>query len=277
MPTYAIGDIHGCLSEFEALLHLLDFTPKKDKLWLTGDLVNRGPYSLETLRFVRSLGSSVSLVLGNHDLNLLALQYRLNWRKNFPYLQAIFQAPDCPELLQWLRMHQLLHHDPELNFTMIHAGLPPQWDLQQAQICAKEAEAVLHSPEHALFFHHMYGEKPEQWNENLQGWERLRFIVNCFTRMRFCDKDGRLNLTCKSTIGSQPSSYMPWFKVPNRRSKDLKIIFGHWASLAGRAETPNVYALDTGCVYGGYLTALRLEDEEKFEIKGSWHHSDEIK
>jgi len=191
VAVYAIGDIQGCYRELRHLLEYLHFDPAQDRLWFTGDLVNRGPQSLETLRFIRGLGSAALTVLGNHDLHLLAAADNPARIKKRDTLNPIFDAPDRDELLLWLRQQPLLHHDAELNFTLVHAGLPPQWDLAQAQACAQEVEQVLRSAAHADFFAHMYGDQPDHWSDDLHGWERLRFITNCLTRLRYCDSEGR--------------------------------------------------------------------------------------
>jgi len=266
MSTYAIGDIHGCFAELQKLLSLVAFNPEKDRLWLVGDLINRGPQSLEVLRFVKFLGSAATVVLGNHELYALYLHYHNRLLNNFPHLKVILSAPDSTELLAWLRQKPLLHYDVSLGYVMVHAGILPEWSLVEAQSYAHEVEEILRGPKYADFLYHMEGNKPVQWSENLSGWERLRFITNCFTRMRFCDAGSRLNLTCKAEIGTQPPGFMPWYMVPNRKTKKDKIIFGHWAALAGQVYEPNVYALDTGCVWGERLTALRLEDGRKFAV-----------
>jgi bis(5'-nucleosyl)-tetraphosphatase (symmetrical) len=267
MSTYAIGDIHGCLVELEALLEKIKFTPGKDKLWFVGDLVNRGPHSLETLRFIHSLSNDVILVLGNHDMHLLALEHNRELLVHFPDLQPIFSAPDCAILLRWLQKQPLLHHDNELGYLMVHAGVPMQWDLTTAKARAKEVENALWGTNSIDFLHHIYGNKPDFWEENLAGWERLRFITNCLTRIRFCNTQGALNLTCNTKVGLQPKEYQPWFSIPERKSQSIKIIFGHWAALEGKTNEPSVYALDTGCVWGNKLTAMRLEDGIFFDVK----------
>jgi bis(5'-nucleosyl)-tetraphosphatase (symmetrical) len=258
MAVYAIGDIQGCFDELQALLARLGFDPVRDRLWFAGDLVNRGPKSLETLRFVRNLGDRAVTVLGNHDLHLLAAAYGAPLNRNDASLHAILEAPDREQLIDWLRRQPLLHHDAALGFTLVHAGLPPQWDLSMAQACAAEVEAVLQGEQPAGFFEHMYGNKPRHWSTGLSGWDRLRFIVNCFTRMRFCREDGRLNLKSKGPPGSQPPGYRPWFDIAGRASRDLNIIFGHWSTL-GPYTGPGIYPIDSGCLWGGQLTALRID------------------
>lgn len=263
MAIYAIGDVQGCFDELQALLKQIDFHPGRDHLWFTGDLVNRGPKSLQVLRFVKGLASDAVTVLGNHDLHLLAVaEGRERYRYNDTF-DDVLNAPDSDELLDWLRHRPLLHHDPRLGYTLVHAGLPPQWDLAQAEACAAEVEVVLRGQRYGEYFEHMYGNQPELWSDDLTGWERLRFITNYFTRLRYCDKDGRLALEEKGAPGSQTDGYLPWFAAPGRRSAGLKIIFGHWSTL-GEHTDPGIYPLDTGCVWGGSLTALRLDGEPRW-------------
>ncbi len=262
MAVYAIGDIQGCNSEFGQLLDRLGFDPLSDRLWLTGDLVNRGPDSLGVLRRVRSLGASVTTVLGNHDLHLLALSIRPEEAREQDTLAEVLAAPDAPELLSWLRHQPLLHHDPVLGFTMVHAGLAPQWDLATAQQCARELEAALRDAGSAReFFRHLYGNRPDRWSDDLDGFDRLRFITNCFTRLRFCDADGRLDLKYKGTVAAAPSGLHPWFRVPGRQSVKLNLVCGHWSAL-GFHRGDGVLAIDTGCVWGGSLCAIRLDRDE---------------
>lgn len=266
MATYAIGDIQGCFEPLQELLQKIDFNSKQDTLWFTGDLVNRGPHSLETLRFVKALGKAAITVLGNHDLHLLAVsEGHQKFQHDSDTLRPLLQAEDRDELLHWLRQQPLLHHDADVNMSMVHAGLPPQWDLSQAQAAAVEVETVLRSQDYLDFFNHMYGNLPEIWDENLQGHARLRFIVNCFTRLRFCTEQGKLSLSAKGEPGTQPKGLIPWFQVPNRLSRDNTILFGHWSTL-GLHREDNVVALDTGCLWGGELTALRLEDRKVFSL-----------
>ncbi len=261
--VYAIGDVQGCFDELCALLEKISYDPLHDELWFVGDLVNRGPKSLEVLRFIKQQ-PQVKVVLGNHDLHLLALAFGHSYSHHT--LHEILIAPDRNELLTWLRSLPLLHHDPTLNFVMVHAGLPPQWDLTQAKQCARELEKALQQQDINELMQHLYGDQPDQWRNDLQGWERLRFITNAFTRMRFCDAQGKLDLKAQGKVGSQATGFMPWFQVPNRRSENERIVFGHWAALLGETNTENVFAVDTGCVWGNCLTALRLNDLEKFSV-----------
>jgi len=266
MATYAIGDIQGCYQELQQLLTHIGFDPTQDSLWFVGDLVNRGPDSAEVLRFVKNLGPRAITVLGNHDLHTLAVANgHTRYAKN-DKIDDVLNAPDRDELLNWLRHQPLLHHDESLGFTMIHAGLPPQWDLAQAKQCAAEIEAVLQSPQHTEYLEQMYGNDPNQWNEKLTDWERLRFITNCFSRLRYCDADGSLALKEKLKPGSQAKGLMPWFEHPERLTAECDIVFGHWSTL-GLIASNGVYAIDTGCLWGGAMTALRLEDKQTFSIQ----------
>ncbi|MEJ2361342.1 MAG: symmetrical bis(5'-nucleosyl)-tetraphosphatase [Gammaproteobacteria bacterium] len=255
MSVYAIGDIQGCYDALRALLDKLKFDPDKDTLWFAGDLVNRGPQSLQTLRYVKSLGKNAITVLGNHDLHLLAVDAGV--KKKTADLKDILEAPDRRELIDWLRQQPLLHHDPALGYTMVHAGLSPQWNLIRAQACAHELESVLRGDDYREFLKVMYGDRPRKWHWWLRGKRRLRYICNCFTRIRYCSRDGKLALSEKGAPGSQPEKFMPWFDVPNRANQELTLIFGHWSTL-GAYQAPGIYALDTGCVWGGSLTALEL-------------------
>lgn len=264
MATYAIGDIQGCLEPLQCLLQEIDFNPSKDKLWLAGDLINRGPDTLETLRFLYRLRDSITIVLGNHDLHFIAVYYGLRKRGKNDTLDELLRAPDCADLVYWLRQQKLVHYDPRLNFTMVHAGIPPQWDLSEALAHAREVENVLQTDKIETFLSGMYGNLPNRWNDNLTGVDRLRLITNYFTRMRFCSAEGELELQTKESVDAAPIGFAPWFSFEDRKTWDQRILFGHWAALEGRTDVENVYALDTGCVWGGSLTALRLEDERWF-------------
>ncbi|MDP1664068.1 MAG: symmetrical bis(5'-nucleosyl)-tetraphosphatase [Methylobacter sp.] len=265
MSIYAIGDIQGCFDELLRLLDTISFNEHTDQLWFAGDLVNRGPKSLETLRFVKSLGDSAITVLGNHDLHLLAASCA---PKNIAHkkdsLLPILEAPDRDELIDWLRHRPLFHFNDD--FCLVHAGLPPQWDFKKTKKMALLAEQALKDTDYQAFLKQMYGNKPNIWSSNLKGVEKLRFIINCFTRMRYCDVNGRLDFVNSGPPGSQPKSLVPWFEVPKRKNADMRIIFGHWSAL-GYYEGPNCYAIDTGCLWGGQLTALKLgEQVQRFSI-----------
>jgi len=272
MATYAIGDIQGCFKELQQLLEHIEFDSEKDSLWCAGDLVNRGPDSLEVLRFLKNLGEKAVIVLGNHDLHLLAVSAgNEDYLHKSDTLEPILKAYDCDELIEWLRQQSFLHHDETLGFTMIHAGLPPQWDFELAKQCANELETLLQNDKSFFeFMQHLYGKKPKRWSSKLDGWERVRFISNCFTRMRYCNAKGKLDLkrTGSPAIEMQihgDDGILPWYLHEHRKSRDLKIIFGHWATQGFHAGN-GVFALDTGCLWGGALTALRLDDEAVFSV-----------
>jgi len=260
MAHYAIGDLQGCHAEFMALLGRLRFDPAADRLWLTGDLVNRGPDSLAVLREVKALGRAVTVVLGNHDLHLLALAFApKSVKRRDPELVAVLEAHDAAELLEWLRTRPLLHRDRALGWTLIHAGLPPQWTLGQAEACAGEVQDALREDAAGLL-EDMYGNEPDRWSPALRGADRLRFTVNCLTRLRFVDRKGRLLLAYKGAVADAPSGSLPWFRHPERATRGDAVVFGHWSALGYLAE-PGLRALDTGCVWGGELTAIRLDRE----------------
>ncbi|MET0355590.1 MAG: symmetrical bis(5'-nucleosyl)-tetraphosphatase [Cellvibrio sp.] len=264
MATYAIGDIQGCYDSLQCLLEKIAFNPEVDKLWLVGDLINRGPDSLATLRYLYSIRHSVEFVLGNHDLHFLAVSFGLRKMGQQDTLRELLGAPDRQQLIDWLIQGKLLHTDEALGYTMVHAGIPPMWSLHQAQAHAREVEAVLQSRYCHEFLSSMYGNQPNRWKNKLIGMDRLRVITNYFTRMRFCTDEGMLELDTKESASGAPLGFAPWFSFPERKTNNDKIIFGHWAALEGNANTPNVYALDTGCVWGGSLSAMRLEDKQLF-------------
>lgn len=270
MSTYAVGDIQGCYTELQQLLTLINFNHNEDILWCAGDLVNRGSHSLEVLRFFKQLGERAITVLGNHDLHLLAVAHgHLDYLRPKDTLNEILQAPDREELLLWLRQRPFLHHDAQLGFSLVHAGLPPQWDMTMALQCAKELQSMLQSEQYSLYLNNMYGNKPKTWAHNkLTDWKRLRYITNCFTRLRYCDDQGKLALEKKSAPTkkiSRADKKIPWFTHKNRATRNNQIIFGHWSTLGLYTEN-GVYGLDTGCVWGGALTALRLEDKQIFSL-----------
>ncbi|MCV9878360.1 bis(5'-nucleosyl)-tetraphosphatase (symmetrical) ApaH [Brenneria izbisi] len=267
MSTYLVGDVHGCLAELQALLAQVSFHPEQDTLWLTGDLVARGPDSLGVLRFVRSLGPAVRLVLGNHDLHLLAVYAGISRSKPKDRLAPLLEAADADELINWLRKQPILQIDDDLKLVMAHAGITPQWDLETAKICAREVESILSSDSYPLFLDTMYGDMPNHWLPELSGLPRLRFSTNVFTRMRYCFSGGQLDMLCKEPPNKAPSLLKPWFELPGKIAGEYAIAFGHWASLEGKGTPENIYALDTGCCWGGKLTMLRWEDKRYFTQK----------
>lgn len=264
MATYAIGDIQGCQ---EALLRLLDqicFKPETDRIWFVGDLVNRGPHSLDTLRLVRSLGPAAVTVLGNHDLYLMMVaEGGAKFRGKDDTLQSILDAPDRDELIAWLRQQPICH--VEDNFCMVHAGLLPQWTAGDALRLSNEVEAALGGDQYREFILNLWGSDPSAWSDELIGWPRLRVIVNAMTRMRFCTPDGQMEFHTKGKPENAPPGHLPWFAAPNRRSADVIMITGHWSAL-GLYVSPNLISLDTGCLWGGHLTAIRLEDRQLFQV-----------
>lgn len=257
MATYAIGDVQGCFEQLQLLLKQIKFNPDKDKLWFAGDIVNRGPNSLKTLRFIRDMGDNAITVLGNHDLHLLAIANGRGKQGRKDTIKDVLQAPDRDLLLDWLLQRPLLHYDEDLDTCLVHAGIYPQWNIEQAVQRAREVESVLRGKKAHEFFHHMYGDKPPRWSEHLKGWDRLRFITNVFTRMRYCDKKGRLSLKEKGAPGNQLKGIRPWFNIKNRQTQDTNIIFGHWSTLDD-PQIEHLFPLDTGCLWGGKLTALKV-------------------
>lgn len=273
MTIYAVGDLQGCLSPLQCLLQRVAFDPDKDRLWLVGDLVNRGPQSLETLRFLYRMRDAVTCVLGNHDLHLLAVAQNIERLKKADTLREILDAPDRDELLDWLRHQKLLHYDAERDTALVHAGIPPQWTLAKALKRASEVEEALRDDARfPLFLDGMYGNEPARWDRELHGIPRLRVITNCFTRMRFCSADGTLDLKSKEGVESAPPGYAPWFSHRERKTRGQKIIFGHWAALEGQCNEPGLFALDTGCVWGGAMTLLNIDSGERHRCDCNQEH-----
>lgn len=259
MAVFAIGDIQGCLQPLKNLLRKINFDPQKDRLWLTGDLVNRGPDSLGTLRFVRDLGDSVVTVLGNHDLHLLAMASQP--KHKIPRDHLLYEtlvSNDCEELLNWLRMRPLAHFDQELNTLLVHAGVDPGWDCRATLLHAAEVETMLRSENYADVFDHMYDDSPDRWSDDLSGTARIRFIINCLTRARMMTPDGAFEFSHKGTLESAPSQLVPWFSATTAAWRQTRIVFGHWSAL-GLMLKPQLIAIDTGCVWGRQLTAVQLD------------------
>lgn len=259
MAVYAVGDIQGCYDDLMRLLESLRFDQSEDQLWLAGDLVNRGPKSLEVLRFARNMGPSLACVLGNHDLHLLAVAYGARENKRKDTLSEILEAPDSQELLDWLRHQPLLHRDKNNGWTMVHAGISPQWSMKKARKLAKEVETVLQSDDLPELLESMYGNTPERWSKELVGMERYRYIINAFTRMRYCKEDKSLDMSFNQAPEQAPEDLIPWYVHPRRKSADKPILFGHWSTLGYRHQG-GALSLDTGCVWGGKLTAVQLPD-----------------
>jgi len=262
MTTYVIGDIQGCYDELIALLDHIGFNAEHDHLWFVGDLVNRGPKSLETLRYLKSLGDRVTCVWGNHDLHLLAIAFGNDSKAHkSETLNAILSAPDREELIEWLRSQKLAHFDAELGYGMVHAGLSPEWTFDDALRYAAEVEAIIHSDSATDFFADMYGSKPNRWDASLTGMERHRYITNCFTRLRYCKTDGSFSMKEKLAPEQvDDKKLIPWFRHPQRQSTETRIVFGHWSTLGYRNEN-NTWSIDSGCLWGGQLTAIALEKD----------------
>lgn len=273
MSTYVVGDIQGCYDSLQRLLEKIKFDTATDELWCPGDLVNRGGQSLETLRLLHGLRENFQMTLGNHDLYLL--------RENWKYPEAgcpndemdhILQAHDRQALLGWLQQQPLAHWSPEHRVLMVHAGVIPQWTLEQTLACAGEVEQVLRSDRSGKFFSKMNKNLVRRWNDDRVGWKRRRLISNILTRLRFCDANGKILSSASGPPGSQPAPYMPWYKHRNRRTRDVRILFGHWAALGLRLKKRTA-CLDSGCVWGGRLSALRLEDQKLFQVPGKFRKS----
>ena len=254
--NYLIGDLQGCCDAFQRLLTRIDFSPSRDRLWLLGDLVNRGPASLQMLRTLVGLGDAATCLLGNHDLHLLAIHHGVRRPSRSDTLGELLEAPDRAALMDWLRQQRLAVD--EAGWLMVHAGVVPQWSRSDTLALAAEVEAVLRGAELPDFLHAMYGNEPARWDPALRGVERLRFSVNVLTRLRFCSADGTLDFQTKDGAGAAPAGFHPWFDAPGRRTADTPIAFGHWSTL-GLLDRPHLLGLDTGCVWGGKLTAARVD------------------
>ncbi|HUX91534.1 MAG TPA: symmetrical bis(5'-nucleosyl)-tetraphosphatase [Gallionellaceae bacterium] len=266
MSIYAVGDIQGCYTELEQMLRLIQFDSRKDQLWLVGDLVNRGSGSLQVLRLIKSMGDAAITVLGNHDLHLLAVAAGVAKLHPSDTLDEILAAPDRDELLTWLRQQRMLHVQD--NYVLLHAGLLPGWSMAKAQQLAHEVEQALRGADYITFLEKMYGNTPHGWDDTLTGYSRLRVITNALSRMRICSAQGEMQFKFKGELGDVPEGFLPWFDMPQRATADATVVFGHWSAL-GLIVKPNVIALDTGCLWGGVLTAIRLQDRKLFQVKCS--------
>jgi bis(5'-nucleosyl)-tetraphosphatase (symmetrical) len=267
MTEYAIGDIQGCYDPLMRLLENIHFDAHQDRLWFVGDLVNRGPDSLKVLRFIQSLPIPPRITLGNHDLHLLCQIFLPNHPATpGDTLSDILNAPDKEILGHWLRKQPILYHDAHLNCVMTHAGIPPTWSLAEAKAHAATFEQALQGDDYVHVLTHLYGNMPDHLSNNLNHMDKLRVICNYFTRMRFCDASGHLELTIKTAPDKTSDAFYPWYALPTRKALETDIIFGHWAALKGSCPTPRIHAIDTGCVWGGTLTALRLHDKVRFDF-----------
>lgn len=271
MAIYVIGDIQGCYKPLRRLLDSVNFSPERDELWCVGDLINRGPDSLDTLRYLRDLGTATTAVLGNHDLHFLGLYYGCAPNTGKHTLDAVLEAPDCEELVHWLQNMPLAYHRRvETNggvrdYLMVHAGVPPQWTRAKTLKLSGEVEKALQGDHYLDYLRHMYGNNPDCWDDTLEGMDRLRVITNYLTRMRFCDAEGRLNLKAKGSLDTAPEGLRPWYDFETL-TPETEILFGHWAALEGKTGHPHVHALDTGCSWGRELTVMRLHDQKLFSV-----------
>lgn len=271
MTIYAVGDIQGCYDELRHLLDQVAFAPETDRLWCVGDMINRGPQSLDTLRFLRSLGSAYTGVLGNHDLHFLAIACGARQEGKIESMRSLLAAGDCQELFEWVRQLPLAHSEKvtttqgECKFLMVHAGIAPGWKFKQTIRLAREVESVLQSANYKEFLTEMYGNKPDSWDDSLQGNKRLRVITNILTRIRFCTEQGQLDFTAKSEISNAPAGYAPWFEFQKQHS-NKKLLFGHWAMLDGHTGRDDIQGLDTGCVWGRAMTLLQLDTSDRFQV-----------
>ena len=263
MALYAIGDLQGCLAPLERLVEALAFDPARDRLWFVGDMVNRGPDSLGCLRFVKSLGNSAVTVLGNHDLHLLCVAEGIEKARPRDTLGDVLAAPDRDELVDWLRRRPLMH--VEGAYALVHAGLLPEWPVPKARALAGEVEVVLQGTGWRRFLSHLYGNRPERWDDGLEGDDRLRAIVNAMTRLRVCTREGAMDLAFKGEPGERHAHRIPWFEMPDRQSATHTIVCGHWSAM-GLRVTPKLLALDSGCVWGRTLTAVRLGDRRLWQV-----------
>lgn len=269
MATYLIGDIQGCFADLNAMLKQVNFNPDHDQLWLMGDLVSRGKQSKQTLDWALDHQHAVFTVLGNHDLHLLAISHGIRQAKPKEFLEPVLKSKRLPDYIQWLRHQPLMRCHPDYGFVTSHAGIWPHWTLSQAKQCAEEVEAVLQSDSYVDLLKAMYNNQPDFWDDKLTGFERYRFIINAFTRMRYCHADGRLELLTKCPPNQAPDALLPWFNLRQhlQQQENTTLLFGHWAALMGKTHSQRVIGLDTGCLWGNWLTMLRWEDHTTFYQK----------
>jgi len=263
MATLAIGDVQGCYDQLMRLLERAGFDERRDVLWFVGDLINRGPRSAQTLRFAKRLGERQATVLGNHDLTLLSVAAGIKKPHRGDTFDEVLAAPDRDELIDWLRHQKMMH--AEGRNAMVHAGLLPQWSIAQALALAREVEAALQGPDHREFLRHMYGNEPARWRDDLAGYDRLRVVVNAMARLRLVKPDGTMEFSHKTGLAGTPAGYLPWYDVPGRASRGTRVLFGHWAAM-GLLQREDIVCLDSGCVWGRALSALRLEDDRLFQL-----------
>ncbi len=271
MATYAIGDVQGCYSEFSRLLELIRFDPGQDRLWLLGDLVNRGPESLRVVRLVRSLGDAAVTVLGNHDLHFLAIHLGGHSMNRHDTFSDLFEAEDVDEIADWYCRQPFIVVDDDLGCAMVHAGIPHIWSLDKALLLAQEVQSELMGERRTRYFERMYGNQPNAWREDHSGMDRLRVITNYFTRMRLLDDKARMNFSHKGAPGDAPRGLLPWYEFRARHPLPLKLLFGHWAALEQGTGHAELVALDTGCVWGRELTALCLETDQRYSVPADPH------
>ena len=272
MATFAIGDIQGCYAEFVRLLEEVSFDPARDRLWLLGDLVNRGPASLKVMELVMSLEANTIVVLGNHDLHFLAIHYGEHSPVASDTFHDLLAAPHAGEVADWLRCQRFFHADSSLGYAMAHAGLPPGWSVEQAVARSQELMSVLQGPGHVRYFRAMYGNLPDRLSDGLTGMDRWRILTNCFTRMRLVDREGRLNFRHKGAPNEVASGWYPWYELITEEPGGLRLLFGHWAALEGETGREDIVALDTGCVWGRRLTALCLETGDFTSVPAAPHN-----
>jgi len=263
MTVYAIGDIQGCYKELRQLLKKIAFSSDKDQLWFVGDLVNRGPDSLAVLRFIKDLAENAISVLGNHDLHMLGVLTGVEKPRKKDTFEEIIHAKDRDSIIDWVRSRPLVYIEEESKHILVHAGIYPNWSIVEAKAYAAEMEAVLQSDHYLDFINNMYGSEPSVWSNTLEGWDRLRFITNSFTRMRYCTVNAELDMKHKGPPGTQPNNLMPWYKIRNKELRSYRVLMGHWSTL-GNVNDPQLITLDTGCLWGGSLTAYALEEPPRF-------------